>query len=80
MEIERVFCFVSEFINFYLRNKESLLKMEIERLRTASDNRDRVEFRNKESLLKMEIERFSHCLLTATYHFQKQRKSPENGD
>ncbi len=61
-----------------LRNKENLLKMEIESLCGWSpllgDHP-----RNKENLLKMEIERIYSCTSTVII-IKKQRKSPENGD
>ncbi len=59
-------------------NKESLLKMEIER-EQACLLQFSVCMRNKESLLKMEIERdYSKEYIKAL--IKKQRKSPENGD
>ncbi len=63
----------------FLRNKENLLKMEIERPLDAQPSHCPVA-RNKENLLKMEIE--SWITYTSLYLclFPKQRKSPENGD
>ncbi len=61
------------------RNKENLLKMEIERFSPPPINKIAPPG-NKENLLKMEIESVASGLRLFSVGSKKQRKSPENGD
>ena len=62
-----------------VRNKENLLKMEIER-RILLRLDEYWKWRNKENLLKMEIESLRRGRGNNVLSRSKQRKSPENGD